>query len=78
MRRTLGLVTTLIMSLNYRLGDYFKWASADDLCKPEHLERCLDVLENDDGVVLAYPKTRFIDGNGKTLDINDRRLGHAF
>ena len=69
-------------------GFYFKWASADDLCKPEHLARCLDVLEHDDNVVLAYPKTRFIDENGKILDINDadwnlrsetvyERLGHA-
>jgi glycosyltransferase involved in cell wall biosynthesis len=69
-------------------GDFFKWASADDLCKPEHLARCLDVLDYDDSVVLAYPKTRFIDENGKILDINDadwnlrseaahERLGHA-
>ena len=52
-------------------GEYFKWASADDLCKPEHLALCLDVLDNDDTVVLAYPKTRFIDENGRALDIND-------
>lgn len=52
-------------------GEYFKWASADDLCKPEHLKRCLDVLENDDTAVLVYPKTRFIDESGNVLDIND-------
>lgn len=52
-------------------GDYFKWASADDLCKPEHLSRCLDVLENDGSVVLACSKTAFIDASGRTLDITD-------
>ena len=52
-------------------GDYFKWASADDLCQPEHLARCLEVLDNDDTIVLAYPKTRFIDESGKALDLND-------
>ena len=52
-------------------GDYFKWASADDLCKPEHLARCLAVLDNDDTVVLASTKTRFIDESGKILDIDD-------
>jgi glycosyltransferase involved in cell wall biosynthesis len=52
-------------------GDYFKWASADDICKPEHLARCLRVLDNDDTVVLAYPKTVFIDKDGNVLDIND-------
>jgi len=52
-------------------GEYFKWASADDLCQPDHLARCLDVLDNDDTVVLAYPKARFIDENGCLLNIND-------
>jgi glycosyltransferase involved in cell wall biosynthesis len=52
-------------------GDYFKWASADDLCKPEHLARCLAVLDNDDTIVLASTKTRFIDESGKILDIDD-------
>src|SRR5262249_32985361 len=35
-------------------GDYFKWATADDLCKPELVARCLELLENDRPVVLAY------------------------
>jgi len=52
-------------------GEYFKWASADDLCRPEHLARCLDVLDNDDAVVLAYPKASFIDENGRLLNIDD-------
>jgi glycosyltransferase involved in cell wall biosynthesis len=52
-------------------GDYFKWASADDLCKPEHLARCLDVLDNDETVVLTYPRARFIDESGRMLEIND-------
>jgi glycosyltransferase involved in cell wall biosynthesis len=52
-------------------GDYFKWASADDVCKTEHLARCVRVLDTDDTVVLAYPKTVFIDKDGNVLDIND-------
>jgi glycosyltransferase involved in cell wall biosynthesis len=52
-------------------GEYFKWASADDLCKPEHLERCLAILDDDGSVVLAASKTRFIDEEGRTLDIHD-------
>jgi len=50
---------------------YFKWASADDFCKPQLLARCLDVLENDDTVVLAYSKARFINEDGDDLDIAD-------
>jgi glycosyltransferase involved in cell wall biosynthesis len=52
-------------------GDYFKWASADDICKPEHLARCLIVLDSDETVVVAYPKTVFIDESGNVLDKND-------
>lgn len=52
-------------------GEYFKWATADDLCQPDHLARCLDVLDNDDTVVLAYPKVRYIDENGCPLNIDD-------
>ena len=52
-------------------GNYFKWASADDICKPEHLACCIDVLDHESTVVLAHSKTRFIDENGMPLDIND-------
>jgi len=52
-------------------GDYFKWASADDLCLPEHLARCLDVIQKDETVVLACSKTNFIDETGQVLDISD-------
>lgn len=52
-------------------GEYFKWASADDVCGVEHLARCIEVLRHDSTVVLACSKTRFIDENGTSLDIND-------
>jgi glycosyltransferase involved in cell wall biosynthesis len=52
-------------------GEYFKWASADDVCHPQLVARCLEVLDHDSSVVLAYPKTTFIDANGKPLDWRD-------
>lgn len=49
-------------------GRYFKWAAHDDLCAPTYLERCVEVLDRaPDSVVLAYPKTVLIDGNGRFL-----------
>lgn len=50
---------------------YFKWATADDLCEPQHLARCAAVLDSDPSVVLAYPKARFIDEDGRVLDVHD-------
>jgi glycosyltransferase involved in cell wall biosynthesis len=52
-------------------GRYFKWAAADDLCLPDFLARCVAVLDRDPDVVLAYPRARFIDGEGRTLDVRD-------
>ncbi len=36
---------------------YFKWASCSDICMPTLFERCLEVLEARDEVVLAYAQT---------------------
>jgi len=52
-------------------GEFFKWAAADDVHEPDYLVRCLDVLEHDPAVVLAYGKARFIDENGGPLDVTD-------
>jgi glycosyltransferase involved in cell wall biosynthesis len=50
---------------------YFKWAAADDICRPDYVEKCVGVLESDPGVVLVYPKTQFMDRSGAPLDIED-------
>jgi hypothetical protein len=52
-------------------GEYFKWAAADDVHEPDYVARCLDVLEHDPAVVLAYAKARFIDENGGPIDKTD-------
>jgi len=52
-------------------GEYFKWAMADDLCKPELVARCVEVLDRDPNAVLACVRTIFIDENDnvvRTLD----------
>lgn len=60
-------------SLNYNLifdlsrCKYFKWAAHDDICAPDFLEKCLEILESDTSIVLCYPRTTFIDENGKEL-----------
>lgn len=51
-------------------GEYFRWATHDDLCAPESLERCIEVLEQNSDVVLCYTKTKLIDERGAILDQN--------
>jgi glycosyltransferase involved in cell wall biosynthesis len=52
-------------------GEYFKWATADDLCLPDHLARCVEVLDRDPTVVLVYPKTQFVDEACRPLNVHD-------
>jgi glycosyltransferase involved in cell wall biosynthesis len=52
-------------------GEYFKWAAADDLYEPDYVGRCLDVLECDPTVVLAYAKARFIDETDSPIEMSD-------
>jgi len=42
-------------------GKYFKWASGNDFCAPDMVEKCVAVMEADPGVVLCYGKTCLID-----------------
>ena len=39
-------------------GEYFKWASSNDLCDPRFLEECVNVLEQNQDVVLCYPQVQ--------------------
>src|SRR2546426_6424374 len=41
-------------------GEYFKWAAHDDLCAPDYVERCVEVLDRDPSVVLCYAETVLI------------------
>lgn len=42
-------------------GKYFKWASGNDFCPPEMIEKCVAIMEADPRVVLCYGKTCLID-----------------
>ena len=42
-------------------GKYFKWACHDDLCALEFVQKCVEILEQNSSLVLAYPKTLIID-----------------
>lgn len=48
-------------------GKYFRWSSADDFVSPGALERCLQVLEEDASVILAYPQTVLVDEEGEKV-----------
>jgi len=50
-------------------GEYFKWASANDLCAPQMLEHCVEVMRSEPDVVLCYGRTQLIDDEGKIIQV---------
>jgi glycosyltransferase involved in cell wall biosynthesis len=48
-------------------GEYFKWAAHDDLCAPAVLERCVEVLDREEAVVLCYARSLLIDEQGEIM-----------
>jgi len=49
-------------------GEYFKWQAADDVCAPQFLQRCIEVLDQERETVLCYPRTTIIDENNSLLE----------
>jgi hypothetical protein len=49
-------------------GEYFKWAAHDDVCRPEFLRRCVEVLDREPEVVLCFTQTLTIDRNRRSGD----------
>ena len=67
----LGLTANFNGAFALSSGEYFKWATADDICQPRYVEACVRFLDENPDFVLAYPKTTFIDQAGNPLEIND-------
>jgi glycosyltransferase involved in cell wall biosynthesis len=72
--RNRGLAWNFNRLVGLAEGDYFKWATHDDLCAPELVARCIEVLDRDRGVVLCYTKSQIIDGQGNVVSPYDNRI----
>jgi len=45
-------------------GRYFMWAASDDVWRPGYVQRCVELLERDPGVVVAFAVNTLIDETG--------------
>lgn len=50
-------------------GEYFKWAAYDDICAPDFIARCVEVLDHDRSIVCCHAKTLPIDANGLRIEV---------
>ena len=64
-RMNIGVAGNFNQAFRLSSGEFFKWAAYDDLCARDFLFRCVEVLDRDPDVVLAYPRTVGIDEHGR-------------
>ena len=55
-------------TFNLAQGEYFKWAAHDDLCAPEYLQECVEILDSNPSVVLSYSQTQLIDSYNHPIE----------
>lgn len=72
--RNLGSARNFNRTVELATGEYFKSASADDLCDPSLVSRCVSVLDTHPEVVLCYSRTTLIDENSRPLRRYQDRL----
>jgi len=60
-------------------GEFFKWCAADDVLRPDYIERCLSALHDEPDVVMAYSGAIDIDESGASVrEIYDNRVPLRF
>lgn len=74
--RNLGAGPNFNRAFELARGEYFRWAAHDDLLAPTYLERCVDVLDADPGVVLCHTLTQVIGDRGEGLARELQGLDH--
>ena len=53
-------------------GKYFKWAAHDDLCAPDFIAACVDVLDKDPTVVLCSGETQLVEEDGSPVQYDPK------
>lgn len=69
--RNIGAARNFNRSFELARGKYFRWLASDDLHSHGAIARCVDVLERDPSVFLAFPRTRVIDSDGNVAQDYD-------
>lgn len=72
--KNIGAAANFNRTVELASGEYFKWAADDDICAPDLLRRCFEVLDKDSSVVLCQSEVTFIDENGKFIKNYDSKL----
>ncbi len=72
--RNLGAAPNYNLTLDLASGRYFKWLAHDDVCLPDFVRVCVETLDANSDIVLAYPTPVDIDEDGNTIGLRDAGL----
>lgn len=64
MRENYGVIDNFNSVFRLSAGEYFKFASSDDVCEHDYLRKAVEVLDRDPSVVLVWARTLGIDEHG--------------
>lgn len=70
----IGAARNFCRAFELARGEYFRWASSDDLPGEGVIERCVEVLDQEPSIILAYARTMLIDGDGNPTRPYDDNL----
>ena len=70
----IGAMRNFNLVVEMSRAPYFKWAAHDDVHDPEYVLRCMQALEADPAVSLAYPRVQDIDEAGNPLTQRNHSL----
>lgn len=76
MRNAVNLGVTENFNIVFRAAssEYFRWAAHDDVMAPTYLQKCVAMLDSDQGAAAAHSLTREIDENGRVLGLEAEPL----
>jgi glycosyltransferase involved in cell wall biosynthesis len=63
----MGATPNFNQAFSLSTGKYFKWAHSDDVHHNNYIEKCLEILESDDTIVLCHTLDNKIDKNSKVI-----------
>lgn len=72
--RNLGAAYNYNLTLEHARGQFFKWLAHDDVCRPDFIRVCVEALDADPSLVVAYPTPVDIDEHGAELGRRDAGL----
>lgn len=63
----IGAIPNFNRVFRFSSGRFFMWAGGHDVWAPEFIARCVDLMESDQTVVLAFTQAQYIDVDGVVM-----------